>query len=510
MSSAVRTAPPLLASLSGVLLFLSFPTLGHPAVAWLALVPLLIAVAPVTPWRALRLGAVTGLVHFAGTLYWIPAVMIEYGGLPVPAAWFVHALLVAVLALFPALFAAGTADLTARMGPPGLLFAPALWVTTELGRMHLFTGFPWALVGYSQVPFPAVAQAASVVGVLGVSGLVVAVNGAIAYAVVAGSGSRRTPVVATAALVAVVVAFGAWRLEDRSLLRAGSALRVAALQGNFRQDEKWNPLRSDAILETYLGQTRRAAAGGARLVVWPESATPFPLDRDSRGEAVRAGARESGAHLLVGTTEVVRDAGTRYYNAAYMIEPDRGATSGVYRKQHLVPFGEYVPLRWALFFISPLVDAVADFSPGTEPRTLPVGGSSVGTAICYEIIYPGLVRELVLRGSELLATVTNDAWYGRSAAPYQHFQQATMRAIEQGRFLVRAANTGISGVIDPYGRVLARSELFEPAVVVEDVRLLDGLTFYGRFGDAPAYAGVVIAAIAIGCGRRRRLRDWRP
>ena len=498
--------PLLLAALSGALLFLSFPTLGHAAAAWLALVPLLVAVGGAAPCQALRLGGVTGLVHFAGTLYWIPAVMIDYGGLPQAVAWLVHALLVAVLACFPALFAAGTAALTARFGPRGLLFAPALWVTTELGRMHFFTGFPWALIGYSQVPFPAVAQAASVVGVLGVSALVVAVNAAVAHAVVAGPASRRTPVAVTAGLVAAVVAFGAWRLADRSLLRAGSPLRVAALQGNVQQDEKWNPLRSDAILETYLGQTRRAVGAGARLVVWPESATPFALDRDARGEAVRAAARESGAHLLVGTTEVVRDAGTRYYNAAYLIEPDRGSTAGVYRKQHLVPFGEYVPLRRALFFVSPLVETVADFSAGAEARTLPVGAGAVGTAICYEIIYPGLVRELVLRGSGLLATVTNDAWYGRTAAPHQHFQQATMRAIEQGRFLVRAANTGISGVIDPYGRVLARSGLFEPAVVVEDVRILDGLTIYGRFGDAPAYAGAVIAVVALGCGRRRRHR----
>ena len=502
------SVPPfLLAALSGALLFLSFPTLGHPAVAWLALVPLLVAVAKATSWQALRLGAVAGLVHFAGTLYWIPTVMVDYGGLPAPTAWLVHALLVGVLALFPALFAAGAADLATRFGARGLLFAPALWVTTELGRMYLFTGFPWALVGYSQVPFPAVAQAASVVGVLGVSALVVLVNGAIAYAVVAGAGARRTPIVVTGALVAAVVAFGYWRLQDDSLLRAGSSLRVAALQGDVRQDEKWNPLRSDAILETYLSQTRRAVAAGAGLVVWPESATPFALDRDPRGEAVRAVARETGAHLLVGTTQVERDPRTRYYNAAYLIEPAEGATAGVYRKQHLVPFGEYVPLRWALFFVAPLVETVADFSAGTEPRTLPVDGSPVGTAICYEIIYPGLVRELVLHGSQLLATVTNDAWYGRSAAPHQHFQQATMRAIEQGRFLVRAANTGVSGVLDPYGRVLARSELFEPAVLVEDVRLLDGLTIYGRFGDAPAYAGVAIAVVALGCGRRRRFVD---
>jgi apolipoprotein N-acyltransferase len=499
--------PVLLAALSGVLLFLSFPTLGHPAAAWLALVPLLVAVAGATPWRALRLGAVTGLVHFAGTLYWIPAVMIDYGGLPAPAAWFVHALLVAVLATFPALFAAGTAELTARFGPGGLLLAPAIWVTTELGRMHLFTGFPWALIGYSQVPLPVVAQAASVVGVLGVSALVVAVNGAIAHAVVAGPGAKRSPIGVTAALVAVVVGFGAWRLQDGSLLQAGAPLRVAALQGNFRQDEKWNPLRSDAILQTYLEQTQRAAGAGARLVIWPESATPFALDRDPRGAAVRTAAQDSGAHLLVGTTEVVRDAGTRYYNAAYLIEPGRGSTAGVYRKQHLVPFGEYVPLRSALFFVSPLVESVADFSAGTEARTLPVDDGSVGTAICYEIIYPGLVRELVLRGSGLLATVTNDAWYGRTAAPYQHFQQATMRAIEQGRFLVRAANTGISGVIDPYGRVLASSGLFEPAVVVEDVRILEGLTIYGRFGDVTAYAGAVVAVAALGYGRRRRFLE---
>ena len=497
--------PLLLAALSGALLFLSFPTLGHPAAAWLALVPLLTAAARATPWQALRLGAVTGFVHFAGTLYWIPAVMIDYGGLPAPAAWLVHALLVAVLALFPALFAAGVADLTARFGPRGLLFAPALWVTAELGRMHLFTGFPWALLGYSQIPFPAVAQAASVVGVLGVSALVAAVNGAVAHALVAGPGRGRPPLAVTAALVAAAVAFGAWRLQDGSLLRAGSALRVAALQGNVRQDEKWNPRRSDAILETYLGQTRRAAGAGARLVVWPETATPFALDRDPRGEAVRAAARESGAHLLVGTTEVARGAETRRYNAAYLIEPGRGSTSGVYRKQRLVPFGEYVPLRRALFFVSPLVETVADFSAGAEARTLPAGGGRVGAAICYEIIYPGLVRELVLRGAGLLATITNDAWYGRTAAPHQHFQQAAMRAIEQGRFLVRAANTGISGVIDPYGRVLARSGLFEPAVVVEDVRFLSGLTLYGRWGDAPAYAGAVIALAALGRGRRRRI-----
>lgn len=494
-----------LALLSGVLLFLSFPHFGNGAVAWVALCPLLVAAARASRWEALRLGLLTGVVHFAGTLYWIPAVMVDYGGLPPSAAWPVHALLVAYLALFPGLFALAMADLTGRLGLTGLLLAPAVWVTTELGRIHLFTGFPWALVGYSQVPFPAIAQVASLAGVLGVSALVLLVNAALAYGAIAGPRAARVPAAIAAAAVTAGLAFGVWRLQDGALLGEGVPLRVAALQGNVAQDEKWNPDRSDEILETYLEQTARAAAAGARLIVWPESATPFPLDRDPRAESIRGAARSTGAHLLIGTTEVVAGDSLRYYNAAYMLD-HRGTTTGIYRKQHLVPFGEYVPLRQALFFVSPLVETVADFSAGTEVRMLPLDGQPVSTAICYEIIYPGLVRELVLAGSRLLTTVTNDAWYGRSAAPYQHFQQATMRAIEQGRFLVRAANTGISGVIDPYGRVMVQSALFEPAVVVGNVRLLDGPTVYGLIGDAPAYAGVAITVLALGAGRRRAVR----
>ena len=147
---------------------------------------------------------------------------------------------------------------------------------------------------------------------------------------------------------------------------------------------------------------------------------------------------------------------------------------------------------------------MAGFSAGSGPSTLPVAGRAVGTAICYEIIYPALVRGLVRAGSELLVTITNDAWYGRSAAPHQHFQQASMRAVEQGRYLVRAANTGISGVFDPYGRALSRTALFEPAVVVGEVRLHDGLTVYGRIGDAPAYAGVAVTVLLLWACRRRR------
>jgi apolipoprotein N-acyltransferase len=171
-----------------------------------------------------------------------------------------------------------------------------------------------------------------------------------------------------------------------------------------------------------------------------------------------------------------------------------------------VPFGEYVPMKRLLFFAAPIVESVSDFSPGDDAVLLPLPGHLASTAICYEIVYPGLIRQFVLKGSELLTAITNDAWYGQSSAPYQHYSQASMRAIEQGRYLVRAANTGISGIIDPYGRETARSRMFEPAAIVGDVRLLSGLTLYARIGDVFAYLSALLTAAALISATRSRSR----
>ena len=494
-----------LAVLSGALLTLSFPHLGHPAFAWIALVPLLLAVVRSRSLlQAFAVGLVTGCVHFAGTLYWIPRVMVEYGGLSPSASWGVHLLFVAYLALFPALFAAGTALLHRRMGPASLLYVPAVWVTSELGRVYLFTGFPWELLGYSQTPVLPIAQVASLVGVLGLSALVALVNATLAYAVTSRDGRRWRALAGTAVVLSGCVVFGVGRLHTGSWIDDGPQLRVAAVQGNVAQHDKWNPTFRDTILDQYLELTRTAVAEGARLIVWPEAATPFAFESDpTRASPIRRIARESGAHLLVGTTHNTWDDQPRQYNAAVMVD-EIGETVGVYRKQHLVPFGEYVPWRRALFFVSPLVETVGEFSAGPGSETLAMGDQLVGTAICFEIIYPGLVRGFVTRGSQLLTTVTNDAWYGRTSAPYQHFQQATMRAIEQGRFLVRAANTGISGVVDPYGRVIVSTPLFESRVVTADVRLLEGRTLYSQTGDVVAYACAAVTALTLLLPWRRR------
>ena len=496
--------PFLLASLSGVLLVLSFPNYGHPGVAWLALAPLIFVIASVSTWQAAWLGLLVGTIHFLGTIYWIPTVMVEYGGLPVAISWLVYAAFVLYLALFPCLFAVMLSVIVGRVGALGLLVAPAVWVTTELGRMYLFTGFPWALLGYSQVPFLAVAQAASVVGVLGVSALVVSTSAVTAYVLTAGFRRSRLPVAVVTLVVGGTIVAGAWRVQQAKLVTEGVELRVAALQGNVAQDDKWNPLKSEEILSTYVRQSEAASEFGAQLIIWPEAATPFPFATDPRGERIQSLAARLDGHLLIGTTEIEVDEieeQSRYYNSAYMLD-QAGEPAGVYRKQHLVPFGEYVPVREALFFISPLVETVADFSPGAGPQILRLDDHGISAAICYEIIYPSLVRELVLSGASLITTLTNDAWYGRSAAPYQHFQQARMRAIEQGRYLVRAANTGISAVVDPYGRVLARSRLFEQAVVYENVRLLHRLTPYGHLGDLTAYLLAFVTFLTLGATRR--------
>jgi apolipoprotein N-acyltransferase len=254
--------------------------------------------------------------------------------------------------------------------------------------------------------------------------------------------------------------------------------------------------------------TREAIAQGATFIMWPESATPLPFEQDIvGGSAIRRLAVESKVTLLVGSDQVepIKAATTdtkaeaRYYNAAFLVKPD-GTVGAIYRKMHLVPFGEYVPLQSVLFFAGPIIGAVAEFSsftPGTMPVLLPVGGHVASTAICYEVIYPNLIRRFVRDGSELLTTITNDAWYGTSSAAYQHWEQASMRAIEEGRYLARAANTGISGFVDPYGRVLARTPLFEQRVVVQDVRFITDRTVYSRIGDLVAWLSLVLTAAAL-------------
>jgi apolipoprotein N-acyltransferase len=310
--------------------------------------------------------------------------------------------------------------------------------------------------------------------------------------------TQMSAVVASLVIVAAPSMWGAARINDGRLTRTGSPVQVGLIQANIPQEEKWNPGSAFTIFDRYLAMTRQAVAKGAQFVLWPESSTPFFFEEDIGGaEALRKVARETGATILFGSDQIERDrSGDRYYNSAFVLDR-AGSTAAVYRKMYLVPFGEYVPFKDLLFFVGPLVEAVADFSPGQQVTMLPVNGHMASTAICYEVVYPDLMRKAVRAGSELLTTITNDAWYGTTSAPHQHFELAAMRAIEQGRYLVRSANTGISGIVDPYGQMLVRTNLFERTIVVGEVRFLQEQTVYAKIGDVAPQSAVFLTLMAV-------------
>jgi apolipoprotein N-acyltransferase len=469
--------------------------------AWVALAPLMVALLDARirrPGRAFVLGLATGGVYFAITVYWTSGVMAQYGGLQTWMAVAIAGLLVAYLALFPALFAAAMSALIGHFGRRALLLAPAVWVSTEYaGRTILFGGFPWALLGYSQVTVLPVAQLASIVGVFGLSALIVWVGTALAWAVIERNRASLIALASAAVLVTGVSLWGAARLASAELLHEGTPITVGVVQGNIAQDQKWDAAYEDAILAKYLRLSAEAVNQGATFILWPESAVPFYFESDAKSERIREFARTHHTSLLIGGDQYRPGSPPLSYNAAFMVRPD-GTTASVYRKVHLVPFGEYVPAKRMLFFAAPLVEAVSDFAPGDAPVTLPLASSRISTAICYEVVYPSLIREGVGLGSRLLTTITNDAWFGRSSAPFQHFEMASMRAIENGRYLARAANTGVSGFVDPYGHVLARSDLFVDRVLVARLRLLDVSTVYARIGDLVAYLSLVVTIAALG------------
>jgi apolipoprotein N-acyltransferase len=486
-----------------VLLALSFPKYGHPAVAFIALTPLFVALSGrqlqgVSPQRGFQLGLIAGFVHYAGTVYWTGDTVSTFGGLPVFVGVLVAGVLVLYMALYVALFGAAAAVIIRRFGATGVVLAPAAWVATEYIRGNLFGGFPWIPLGGSVVRLLPLAQIASLVGVYGLSWLLATLHACLALAVLAKGRTQMSAVVAALVIVAAPSMWGAARINEGRLTRDGSAVQVGLIQGNIPQEEKWNPGSAFTIFDRYLAMTRQAAAQGAQFVLWPESSTPFFFEEDIGGaEALRKVARETGVTILFGTDQIERDrAGDRYYNSAFVLDR-AGSTAAVYRKMYLVPFGEYVPFKDLLFFVGPLVEAVSDFSPGQQVTMLPVNGHMASTAICYEVVYPDLMRKAVRAGSELLTTITNDAWYGTTSAPYQHFELAAMRAIEQGRYLVRSANTGISGIVDPYGRMLVRTNLFERTIVVGEVRFLQEQTVYARIGDVAPQSGVFLTLVAV-------------
>jgi len=499
----------LLAVFGGLLLTAAFPKVGLEWLVWFALVPLLLAIANLSARESFRIGFIFGLVHYMSLLYWVVPVMRTYGYLPLYLSVAILFLFAAVLALFPAVFSMALAAIGITPGRC-LIAMPPLWVALEYVRTYIFTGFPWALLGHSQYLRLHLIQIADLFGVYGVSFLI-ALSNAVIFLAIAFFTSRtwhgRTvtkPVLSGAlslfaAGLLLTWIYGAWRIKTTDqLMAAAPVARVAVIQGNIAQAVKWDPAFQAATIRTQNRLSLAAKSENPDLIVWPESATPFYLFYDKQPtERVLACIEQADVDFLIGSPSFERQNGNViYYNSAYLISPGTKSISK-YDKTHLVPYGEYVPLKRWLPFLGKVVAQVGDFQPGKPGKTLPWKGNALGVQICYEIIFPGLSRAMVKNNANLLVNITNDAWFGKTSGPYQHFSMTIFRAVENRRALARAANTGISGFIDPAGRIMASTPLLEEAAVTRALPLIRNITFYTRFGDLFAMACLAGAIFGI-------------
>ncbi|MGD9044883.1 MAG: apolipoprotein N-acyltransferase [Desulfobacterales bacterium] len=490
----------LLAALSGLLLTGSFPKIGLDWLAWVALVPLLAAIANLSAKKSFRIGFVAGLIHYLSLLYWVVPVMRTYGYLPYYLSIAVLFLFAAALALFPAVFSLAAAAVC-RTPARCLIAMPLVWVTMEYIRTYIFTGFPWALLGHSQYLRLHLIQITDLFGVYGLSFLIVMGNMALFLVLTRITRqtwqnrpvSKRLPAVAVIIFVVSFLftwTYGSWRIKTTDqLIAASPSARVAVIQGNVDQAVKWNPAFQDATIKTHNRLSLAAKSENPDLIVWPESATPFYLFYNKEPTSkVLDGIQQIGIDFLIGSPSFTGKEGAfEYYNSAYLISP-QSKTVVKYDKAHLVPYGEYVPFKKWLPFLGKMVAQVGDFRPGKAGKTLPWKQDALGIQICYEIIFPGLSRAMVKNDAVLLINITNDAWFGTTSGPYQHFSISVLRAVENRRALARAANTGISGFIDPAGRILASTSLLQEAALTRTLPLIRKKTVYTRFGDLFALA----------------------
>ncbi len=489
----------LLSILSGVLLTVGLPTFNWFVVAWGAFIPLFIALRGRSSGEAFRLGYICGLAHFMSALYWIRFVIYHYGGLPFLLAVGALFLLCAYLAIYPAIFA----FVAQRWQSRPLLWVfglPGAWVMLEWLRGHALTGFPWANLGYTQTHFTQLIQVADLAGVYGVSWLIVLANTTLMVCLYRSRYRLSAPFFFALCMLGAV-GYGSWRLENiESLQERAAALPVAVIQGNIDQSRKWDPAFQQETLRRYRELSLQAAGHNPTpdLVVWPETAAPFFYGlEESLTLQVNSMLAEVGKPMLFGSPAVTKiDGQARLQNRAYLVGSG-GDIYGAYAKQHLVPFGEYVPYQKVLFFVQRLVQAAGDFAPGKDSSPLFLNGERFGVLICYEGIFPELSRRTVLKGARALINITNDAWYGRTSAPYQHMEIARWRAVEFRVPLIRAANTGISTIVDATGRMCGSLPLDEQGYLVCNVRPLNVSTFYARWGDLFAMLCILTSVIGL-------------
>ena len=494
------------ACLSGVLQVLIFPNFSFYLLGWVALAPLIYAIlkcrdqdvmlvfadggqflAPATPWQGFLLGYVCGVIWYLGSCSWIFHVMHVYGGIGTAMSILLLVLFALYLGLYHGLFGLLLALIAARRNGfslRALVFTPFVWVAVEMARTYI-TGFPWDLLGTTQIDNIPLTRIATVTGVYGMSFEIALVNTAVAAAFLVPRARRKF--LLTSALVAALV-LHAGKLEKPGALPTQYAATL--VQANVPiLDADW----SLGYLEQTLSSLRELSARpeGEKpdthgLILWPESPAPFwTTDLHVRSTLANL-ARETDSYIIAGSIgiEHTGDPNRRpdVYNSAAVIAPT-GAWTERYDKIHLVPFGEYVPFEKAFSFASGLTRQIGTFARGRSRVPLDVGSTKAGVFICYESIFPNEVRQFAAHGAEVFVNVSNDGWYGEGGAPRQHLNMARMRAVENNRWLLRDTNTGITAVIDPYGRVVAEAPRNQRVALQGNFALVESTTFYTRHGD---------------------------
>lgn len=453
-----------------------------------------------TPRRAAACGLAFGLGFFLFGASWVYVSLHDFGAMPAPIAGLTTLLFCAYLALYPAL--AGYLYARARASEVVKLtvFVPAVWTLLEWTRGWLFTGFSWLAYGYSQVPSSPLAGYAPVLGVYGVTlaavvsaGLIVVLWTRITGKAEGNSGRsslRFSFLLSPFSFLLLAIWLGGFLLNQIEWTRpSGDPVAVSLLQGNVPQDLKWRPERIRATLDDY---GKLAKSSPSRLIIFPETALPLFLDDVPRGylDELAEHARKNGGDMLIGVPE--RLPGGEYYNSVLSFGT---APTQRYRKHHLVPFGEFIPLRPALgWIVSVLAIPLQDFARGpNSPTPLEVAGQRVAVNVCYEDAFgEEIIRQLP--HASMLVNVSNVAWFGRSIAPRQHLQISQTRALETGRYMLRATNTGVTAIIGPRGQIEKIAPEFTRAVVSQDVRGYQGATLYVRWGN---YAVLLLATVMI-------------
>lgn len=478
-----------LAGLSGLLYAAGTPPLSLAVVEWVAVAPLFVAVARLSPLRAAAAGMVWSATMVAGVAFYLPGMLSAYFGMAGVASWIgAVAFGIGLVGVYVSAYAAWVAWVVRRGGASPLLLAGG-WVVCEFARAHGVVANPWALSAYSQMHATALIQIADATGPYGLGFLIGAVNASVAAALAPALRGRHpawSVSVIAAALIGVLL-YGHWRLGQT--FADGAPLSIAIVQGGTPPSPPQHPEQRAPRLQRYITLTESVAARRPALIVWPEYAVESYLQEATPArEAVLGVAASAGTDLVLGGPHYVRTpAGTRYHNSVFLIRDGRLAAR--YDKNRLVPFGEDTRLEWLLGH------KLVSYTAGSGGFVLPASALQVGAFVCVESMYPELVREVTRQGAEVLVNLSNDYWFGYAASARHQLDIAALRAVENRRYLVRATPTGFSAVVDPYGRTIVQSEFVTPEVLIASVRAAHVRTPYQRWGDA--FAVVVMASVAI-------------